>query len=87
MLKKCLFVFRYVAVCCMLASGTAIAEDLRDVLYDAYEIELNGFAEARLGYRPGNDPYERDRSIAEARLQLDMGRFFNWGAVKICFYR
>ncbi len=83
MLKKSLLVSLHIGLICLVASGAVIAADLRDVLYDAWEIELYGFAEARLGYRTGDDPYEKDRSIAESRLQLDLNRFFNWGSLKL----
>ena len=43
-------------------------------LLDDAGIELNGFVDARAGIRTQNDPYERDTSLSEARLQLTLGR-------------
>ena len=57
--------------------------NLKDVLYDKYEIDLYGFAEVRQGFRTQDDPYEKDASISEGRLQLDLGRFFSWGMLKL----
>jgi hypothetical protein len=37
----------------------------------ALDTELHGFVEGRAGVRTQNDPYEDDRNLTEARLQLD----------------
>lgn len=67
----------------LIAPAVGGSADLRDVVYDAWEVELYGFAEGRLGYRTVDDPYEGDRPLAEARLQLDLSRYFGWGFVKL----
>lgn len=67
----------------IVASGSSPASELQDRLYDAYEVELNGFAEVRQGWRLQDDPYEESASISEARLQLDMGKFLDWGELKL----
>jgi len=63
-------------------SKPATSGVFQDNLYDAYEIELNGFAEVRQGWRLKDDPYEKGRSISEGRLQLDLGRDFDWGMLR-----
>ena len=80
MLKKKIIVFVLLFV--LSASGEASSVDLREIINDTCGIELSGFAEARWGYRTQDDPYEKDRSIAEGRLQLDLNRFFDWGTLK-----
>ncbi|HEA69134.1 MAG TPA: hypothetical protein ENI07_20335 [Desulfobacterales bacterium] len=56
---------------------------IRDQLYKKYEIELYGFIEGRQGWRLQNDPHEKDASISEMRLQLDLTRDADWGTVKL----
>ncbi len=45
-------------------------------------IEVHGFLESRSGYRLQNDKYEKDMSIMEQRLQLDLYSFMDWGDLK-----
>jgi len=56
---------------------------IRDQLYKNYEIELYGFIEGRQGWRLQNDPHQKDASISEMRLQLDLTRDADWGTVKL----
>ena len=58
---------------------TAPCANLKDVLYDQYEIELNGFAEVRQGYRTGDDPYEKDTSISERSPSIGFWPIFLTG--------
>lgn len=60
----------------------ASASEIGDWLYDRYETELFGFAEARQGWRLQNDLYEKDESISEVRTQLDVSKEFKWGTGK-----
>lgn len=57
--------------------------ELKNSLYDTYEIDTAGFIEARGGIRTKNDPYEKEYSLAEARLQLDLSKDYSWGVVKV----
>jgi hypothetical protein len=41
-------------------------------------IETHGFYEVREGYRLQNDKYEKDMSIMENRLQLDLSSYLDW---------
>ena len=45
--------------------------------------EVHGFYEVRGGYRTRNDPYEKDMSVMESRLQLEMTTFTDWADFKI----
>jgi hypothetical protein len=60
-------------------------EDLKDLLYDKYEIGAYGFLEARGGVRLQEDPYEKGISIGEMRLQTDLSRDFEWVELNIKF--
>ncbi len=65
-------------------SGAAASlQDLQDRVFDATGIEVNGFVETRAGIRIDRDEDEKDASIAEARLQLDLGRDFGWALTRI----
>jgi len=50
---------------------------------DELEVEMHGFYEARAGYRLRNDKYEKDMSIMETRLQLDLSSYPEWGDIKV----
>jgi hypothetical protein len=61
----------------------AAMDAIKDSLYDATGIDLAGFIETRYGMRTRNDPYQKDESIAEVRLQVDLAKDFDWGVLKI----
>lgn len=46
-------------------------------------LQVHGFYEMRAGYRTRNDPYEKDMSIMENRLQLDVSSFLDWADLKV----
>ena len=60
----------------------ASASETGEWFYDRYETELYGFIEARQGWRLQNDPLEKDDSISEVRVQLDLSKEFEWGIGK-----
>jgi len=45
--------------------------------------EIHGFYEMRGGYRLRKDKYEKDMSIMENRLQLDLFSYLDWGDIKV----
>jgi hypothetical protein len=47
------------------------------------QIEKHGFFEMRSGYRLRKDKYEKDMSIMEARLQLDLSSYPQWADLKV----
>ncbi len=49
---------------------------------EEHSLELNGFWEARTGYRVLNDRYEKDISVMETRLQLDISTYTDWAEFK-----
>lgn len=55
---------------------------LQEGLSDTFGLDLIGFVEARGGLRTQNDDYADDLSLAEARLQLELGKDFGWGVFK-----
>ncbi|MEE8432445.1 MAG: hypothetical protein V3S16_14455 [Candidatus Desulfatibia sp.] len=59
------------------------ASPLQDRLYDKYGVDLNGFIEGRQGWRLRDDPYEKDSSISEMRMQLDVSKDADWGVIKL----
>jgi len=68
-----------------LGPGSAMAEgmaELRHWLADEHETDLYGFIEARGGLRLDRRENERDGSIGETRLQLDLGRQLESGGLK-----
>jgi hypothetical protein len=59
------------------------AAQWQDTLFDHYGIEANGFVETRGGVRLQDDPFEKQYTIAETRLQLDMLKDLKWGFLKM----
>ncbi len=59
------------------------AFSMPDVLDEKYGIDLFGFIEGRQGWRLQEDPYEKDISISEMRMQLDLSKDVNWGIIKL----
>ncbi|MDH3359460.1 MAG: hypothetical protein OEL55_01190 [Desulfobulbaceae bacterium] len=57
--------------------------NLQDWLYDNHQTELNGFVEMRAGVRTNRELDEKDLSIGEARLQLDLSKVMDWGTLKL----
>jgi len=47
-------------------------DEFRSHLSDNYRTDLNGFIETRAGVRLQNDPHQKDASLGETRLQLDL---------------
>lgn len=58
-------------------------KNIEESLADKYNIDLYGFLEVRNGVRLQNDPYAKDATIAEVRLQLDLSKDMGWGTFKI----
>jgi len=52
-------------------------------LFSKLPVEVHGFYEMRGGYRLQNDKYEKDMSIMENRLQLDLYSYLNWGDIQV----
>ncbi|MHC4641786.1 MAG: hypothetical protein ACYS32_09095 [Planctomycetota bacterium] len=68
-------------------SVAAAAEDenqeAEDSLFGEVPIEIHGFYEIRTGYRIRKDPYQKDMSIMETRLQVDLSSYPEWGDLKV----
>ncbi len=45
-------------------------------------LEIHGFLELRAGCRTQNDPYEKDASVMEARLQAELFTYTDWAEFK-----
>jgi len=46
-------------------------------------LDIHGFYEIRSGYRMRKDKYEKDMSIMEQRLQLDISSYLDWADFKV----
>jgi hypothetical protein len=57
--------------------------DANESFLSKLPFETHGFYEMRAGYRLLNDKYEKDMSIMENRLQLELSSYPDWGDVKV----
>ncbi len=58
-------------------------EDQAGTFLDSFApLEIHGFGELRAGYRVQNDPYEKDMSVMESRLQLELSTYNDWADFK-----
>lgn len=76
-------VFIAVVAAAFVLAGSVDASFLQDRLYDKYGVDLNGFIEGRQGWRLQDDPYEKDSSVSEMRMQLDVSKDADWGVIKL----
>ncbi|MCA1765188.1 MAG: hypothetical protein LC633_02905, partial [Desulfobulbaceae bacterium] len=58
-------------------------DDLQAMLSDKYRTDLIGFVETRAGARLQDDPYQKDASLGEVRLQVDMNSDLDFGVLKL----
>ena len=65
------------------ALGSEENAEIEESFFSELPIETHGFYEVRGGYRLQNDKYQKDKSIMEGRLQLDLFSYFDWGDVKV----
>jgi len=81
-----LFAIGIVLVCSLpiLAADTADTdENAGGSIFSDLPIEVHGFYETRSGTRLRKDKYEKDISIMEDRLQLDLSSYPDWGDLKV----
>jgi len=75
-----------IAVTGLAVTVWAVDEQASSFLGDSQVIEnleVHGFWEARAGYRLRKDPYEKDMSIMETRLQLELSTYNDWADFKL----
>ncbi|MBN1123933.1 MAG: hypothetical protein JXA82_02920 [Sedimentisphaerales bacterium] len=54
-----------------------------EALFGELEYDVHGFYELRAGWRTRKDPYEKDMSVMENRLQVDITSFTDWADFKV----
>jgi len=67
-----------VLFCCLASVKADSREDRNSFLSSLPPIELHGFYEIRSGYRTRKDKYQKDSSIMETRLQLELSSNLDW---------
>ncbi|MDF1576855.1 MAG: hypothetical protein P1P81_00240 [Desulfobulbales bacterium] len=58
-------------------------DDLQARLSDEYRTDLIGFIETRAGVRLRDDPSQKDASLGEVRLQMDLNSDLDFGILKL----
>lgn len=84
MASRLRWIFGICVMCSSMAAAAASTEstDANDSLLSKLPVETHGFYEIRGGYRLQNDKYEKDMSIMENRLQLDVSSYLDWADLK-----
>jgi len=72
----------FALVLCLPASAEDGDEDDNDSFLSDLPVEVHGFYEIRSGYRLREDKYQKDMSIMETRLQLDVSSYLDWADLK-----
>ncbi len=76
--------FICLAICVFLSLSVMAQEDnANDFTSLLSNLDVHGFYEIRSGYRLRKDKYEKDMSIMENRLQLDLSSYPDWGDLKV----
>jgi len=73
----------FVVVISVAAAAEDENQEAGDSLFGDMPIEIHGFYEIRTGYRIRKDPYQKDMSIMETRLQVDLASYPEWGDLKV----
>ena len=64
------------------AAGSGEEQDDKASWFSELPVEMHGFYEMRAGYRTRKDKYQKDMSIMESRLQLDLSSPLDWADLK-----
>jgi len=83
MASKLLRIIGICVVSFLTAVAVASEDNSEDSVFSELPVEMHGFYEVRGGYRLRKDKYEKDMSIMENRLQLDLSSYFDWGDLKV----
>jgi len=76
--------FAGLAICVFLSLPVMAQEDNANHFSSLLSnLDIHGFYEMRAGYRLREDKYEKDMSIMENRLQLDLSSYPDWGDIKV----
>ncbi len=79
--NKCFaFIILVVSLSLPVIAEEDAADDLTTLLSN---MDVHGFYEIRTGYRTRKDKYEKDMSIMEQRLQLDLSSYLDWADFKV----
>ena len=75
--------FTGLAICMFLSLPVMAQEDDANDLNSLFSsLDVHGFYEMRAGYRLRKDKYEKDMSVMETRLQLDVSSNLDWADLK-----
>ena len=69
-------------ICLVFALPVAAEEAESDLEIFISNMEVHGFYEMRAGYRTRKDKYQKDMSVMENRLQVDLSSYTDWADFK-----
>ncbi len=81
-IKIVLLVIVFTAVFSFQALAQSSDKNGNDLFFSDMPIEIHGFYELRSGYRLRKDKYQKDMSVMETRLQLDLSSNLDWADLK-----
>jgi hypothetical protein len=84
MVSKLLWIIGICIIFSLTAGAVASDEnaDANDSFFSKLSVEMHGFYEVRAGWRLRKDKYEKDMSIMENRLQLDLYSYLDWADLR-----
>ena len=74
---------QFVVVMLIAVLSFSAAAEKSDVQSLFSNMDIHGFYEIRSGYRLRQDKYQKDMSIMEQRLQIDMSSYLDWAEFKV----
>ncbi|HBN27118.1 MAG TPA: hypothetical protein DD405_06595, partial [Desulfobacteraceae bacterium] len=80
---KIKYLLMLLAICILIRFTPVHAGEQPESLLGRLGIDVHGFADLRAGTRITEDDYERDTSLLESRLQLDLSRIDDIAAFQI----
>ncbi|MBN1456856.1 MAG: hypothetical protein JW912_03285 [Sedimentisphaerales bacterium] len=74
---------RFAVVVIIVVFSMSVTAEESDIQSLFSNMDVHGFYEIRSGYRIRKDKYQKDMSIMEQRLQIDMSSYLDWAEFKV----
>ena len=72
-----------IMICTLIPVFPGNAQGLGESILDQLGIDVHGFVDLRAGVRTQDDPYERDTSLGEVRIQTDISKMADMATLQV----